>query len=139
MWLAPGRRAHSFYKSVRASQIEGGWYSTCGSRRSAEHTRSKQLQQFHGLRAGRFQNVTLALAPRAFVVTSCTSSTDWVRVVFKMWLSPGRRARFFYMCRRKTRIEGGSFSTCGSRLSAAHTRVKNLQQLHGLRAVVFNM
>ena len=34
-------------------------------------------------------------------------------------------------------MEGGSFSKWGSRLSAAHIRLKTLQQLHGSRAVPF--
>eukprot|EP00959_Pyramimonas_sp_CCMP1952_P100331 2098865-Pyramimonas_sp.AAC.1 len=38
---------------------------------------------------------------------------------------------------RDSRIEGRSFSKCGPCLSAAHIRWKQLQELHGLRAVPF--
>eukprot|EP00959_Pyramimonas_sp_CCMP1952_P216135 4520682-Pyramimonas_sp.AAC.1 len=34
-------------------------------------------------------------------------------------------------------MEGESFSTCGSHLSAAHIRFQHLQELHGLRAAPF--
>eukprot|EP00959_Pyramimonas_sp_CCMP1952_P452520 9466723-Pyramimonas_sp.AAC.1 len=48
--------------------MEGGWFSTCGSRLSAAHIRFKNGQELHGLRASRFQNAALALAPRTFVL-----------------------------------------------------------------------
>eukprot|EP00959_Pyramimonas_sp_CCMP1952_P456020 9472484-Pyramimonas_sp.AAC.1 len=48
----------------------------------------KNWQQFHRWRAGRFQNVVLALAPRTFVLQQKKSFTDRGRVVFIMWLSP---------------------------------------------------
>eukprot|EP00959_Pyramimonas_sp_CCMP1952_P393831 8252317-Pyramimonas_sp.AAC.1 len=85
--------------------MEGGSLSKRGSRLSAAHSRFKKLQELHGLRAGGFQNVTLALAPR-------TSA--------------------FKTCARVSRIEGGSFSKCGSRLSAANIPFY-VQELHGLR------
>eukprot|EP00959_Pyramimonas_sp_CCMP1952_P433056 9068418-Pyramimonas_sp.AAC.1 len=34
-------------------------------------------------------------------------------------------------------MEGGPFSKCSSRFSAAHIRFRKLQVLHGLRAVPF--
>eukprot|EP00959_Pyramimonas_sp_CCMP1952_P263515 5510645-Pyramimonas_sp.AAC.1 len=46
--------------------MEGGWFSTCGTRLSA----SKTLQKFHGWKASGFQNVAPGLAPRAFVQIS---------------------------------------------------------------------
>eukprot|EP00959_Pyramimonas_sp_CCMP1952_P412374 8641690-Pyramimonas_sp.AAC.1 len=54
-----------------------------------------------------------------------------------MWLSPQRRAHSSSNCARDSLIEGGSFSKCISRLSAAHTCFQNVQVLHGLRAVPF--
>eukprot|EP00959_Pyramimonas_sp_CCMP1952_P386441 8098930-Pyramimonas_sp.AAC.1 len=51
------------------------------------------MQELHDLRAGGFQNAALALAPRTL-----------------------KSARF-------SRIEGGYFSTCGSRYNAAHMRL----------------
>eukprot|EP00959_Pyramimonas_sp_CCMP1952_P268547 5615148-Pyramimonas_sp.AAC.1 len=71
MWLSPSCRAFSFQNIARASRIEGGWCSNCGSRLSVARTRVKHVQEFHGSWAGRFRNVVLALAPRTFV-----SSTD---------------------------------------------------------------
>eukprot|EP00959_Pyramimonas_sp_CCMP1952_P282052 5895195-Pyramimonas_sp.AAC.1 len=65
--------------------------------------------ELHGLRKAPLKNVRLALAPRTLVLKNA----------------------------RASRIEGGSFSKCGSRLGAAHTRLKNLQELHGLRANPF--
>eukprot|EP00959_Pyramimonas_sp_CCMP1952_P392405 8222774-Pyramimonas_sp.AAC.1 len=63
------RRAHSFETFESVSRIEGGSFSKCGSRFSATHIRFKHMQEFHGLRAGRFQNAALAaLAPRALVL-----------------------------------------------------------------------
>eukprot|EP00959_Pyramimonas_sp_CCMP1952_P069474 1449983-Pyramimonas_sp.AAC.1 len=60
-----------------ASQMEGGSFSTCGSRFSAEHIRFfLNLQELHGLRAGRSQNVALALAPRKFALNICKRFTD---------------------------------------------------------------
>eukprot|EP00959_Pyramimonas_sp_CCMP1952_P418933 8775708-Pyramimonas_sp.AAC.1 len=53
---------------ARASRIEGGWFSTCGSRLSAAHIRFKLLREFHGLKAVPFQNAALASAPCAFVL-----------------------------------------------------------------------
>eukprot|EP00959_Pyramimonas_sp_CCMP1952_P201251 4208641-Pyramimonas_sp.AAC.1 len=50
--------------------------SKCGSRLSAPHTRSKHLQAFQSLRAGRFQNVALALARFIFIFDICKRSTD---------------------------------------------------------------
>eukprot|EP00959_Pyramimonas_sp_CCMP1952_P273375 5714072-Pyramimonas_sp.AAC.1 len=45
------------------SQIEGGWFSNCGSRLSAAHIRLIKLQELRGSRAGRFEIVALASAP----------------------------------------------------------------------------
>eukprot|EP00959_Pyramimonas_sp_CCMP1952_P360504 7549462-Pyramimonas_sp.AAC.1 len=59
MWLSPQRRAYSF----------------------------KHLQGLHGLTAGRFQNVALALAPRPFFV-NITRVSRIESGSFKMWLSP---------------------------------------------------
>ena len=61
------------------------------------------------MEGGRFQNGALALAPRTFVLKVCNSYTDG----------------------------GRPFSKWGSRLGAAHIRVKILQQLHGWRAAPF--
>eukprot|EP00959_Pyramimonas_sp_CCMP1952_P368214 7713023-Pyramimonas_sp.AAC.1 len=58
------------------SQMEGGWFSKCGPRLGAAHIRFNTLQELHGLEAGRFQNVALALAPRTFVLNICKSFTD---------------------------------------------------------------
>eukprot|EP00959_Pyramimonas_sp_CCMP1952_P435577 9120887-Pyramimonas_sp.AAC.1 len=55
--------------------VEGGSFSKCGSRPSTAHI-FQELQELHGLRAGRFQNVVLALAPRTFVLSICKSFTD---------------------------------------------------------------
>eukprot|EP00959_Pyramimonas_sp_CCMP1952_P286717 5995396-Pyramimonas_sp.AAC.1 len=49
------------------ADIKGGWSSICGSRLGAAHMRCTKLQELHGLRAGRFQNVVLAFAPRTLV------------------------------------------------------------------------
>eukprot|EP00959_Pyramimonas_sp_CCMP1952_P264995 5541197-Pyramimonas_sp.AAC.1 len=64
------------------------------------------MQELHGWRAGRLQNVTLALASRTLALKLA----------------------------RDSRMEGGPFSTCGCRLSAARTRLrfKSLLQLQGL-------
>eukprot|EP00959_Pyramimonas_sp_CCMP1952_P137807 2884781-Pyramimonas_sp.AAC.1 len=49
MWLPPKRRAHSLKKKcARASRIEGGCFSKCGSRLSAAHTRSYNSQGRRG-------------------------------------------------------------------------------------------
>eukprot|EP00959_Pyramimonas_sp_CCMP1952_P121214 2534522-Pyramimonas_sp.AAC.1 len=66
--------------------MEGGWFSKCGSRPSSVHLRFL-LQELHGWRAARFQNVDIALAPCMFVFY-CKSFTDGGRLVFKMWFSP---------------------------------------------------
>ena len=76
----------------------------------------KILQQLHGSRAGRFQNEALALAPRTSVLNVCNSYSDGGRLVFKMGLSPWRRAHSFEQFAIVTRMEWGSFSTFGFRL-----------------------
>eukprot|EP00959_Pyramimonas_sp_CCMP1952_P448099 9382950-Pyramimonas_sp.AAC.1 len=49
--------------------MQGGQFSTCGSRLNAAHTRLlKSLQHIRAWRAIPFQNVALDLAPCAFVV-----------------------------------------------------------------------
>eukprot|EP00959_Pyramimonas_sp_CCMP1952_P239281 5000397-Pyramimonas_sp.AAC.1 len=48
--------------------MEGGWFPKYGSRLSAARIRSHKVQERHGLRITRFQDVGLALAPRTFVV-----------------------------------------------------------------------
>eukprot|EP00959_Pyramimonas_sp_CCMP1952_P043412 907914-Pyramimonas_sp.AAC.1 len=59
------------------SQMEGGWFSTCGSRLSSACILSNILEQkIHGLRAGGFQNVALALAPRILVLNMSEGFTD---------------------------------------------------------------
>eukprot|EP00959_Pyramimonas_sp_CCMP1952_P194908 4075864-Pyramimonas_sp.AAC.1 len=63
-------------KVARALQMEGGSFAKCGSRLSAANNRFKHLQKFHGLGAGRFQNVALALAPRKFALNTGMSFTD---------------------------------------------------------------
>eukprot|EP00959_Pyramimonas_sp_CCMP1952_P180033 3764546-Pyramimonas_sp.AAC.1 len=89
-----------------------GSFSKCGFRISAAHVRLKHLQEFYGLRACRFQNVALSLAPRTFVYNKCESFTD--------------RGRFL-------------FSKCGFRLSTAHIPFQNLQEFDGLKAVLLKM
>eukprot|EP00959_Pyramimonas_sp_CCMP1952_P324963 6801730-Pyramimonas_sp.AAC.1 len=56
-------------KFARVSPIESGSFSKRGPRLSAVHIRFKSLQELHGLVAGNFRNVALALAPRTFVFT----------------------------------------------------------------------
>eukprot|EP00959_Pyramimonas_sp_CCMP1952_P431289 9032848-Pyramimonas_sp.AAC.1 len=68
IWLSPQRGVHSFETFPRASRIENGPFSICGSRLSAAHIRFKHLQELHALRAGGVQNVALALARRTFVL-----------------------------------------------------------------------
>eukprot|EP00959_Pyramimonas_sp_CCMP1952_P286919 6000129-Pyramimonas_sp.AAC.1 len=48
-----------------------------------------------------------------------------------MRLSPSRRAHSLSKLAKVSRIEGGSFSRCGSRLSAARIRFKHLQEFCG--------
>eukprot|EP00959_Pyramimonas_sp_CCMP1952_P051166 1069444-Pyramimonas_sp.AAC.1 len=72
--------------------MERWWFSKCGSRLNAARIRSTCVQQLHGLRAVAFQNGSLALALRTVVLKFASAS----------------------------RIQGGSFSKCGSRFSAAH-------------------
>eukprot|EP00959_Pyramimonas_sp_CCMP1952_P346458 7256237-Pyramimonas_sp.AAC.1 len=55
--------------------MEGGWFSTRGSRLRAQHIRLKHLQELHGLRVAPFQHVALALAPRTFLFNNCNSFT----------------------------------------------------------------
>eukprot|EP00959_Pyramimonas_sp_CCMP1952_P336435 7044751-Pyramimonas_sp.AAC.1 len=56
--------------------MEGGSLSKCGSRFSAAHIRIQHWQEFRGLRAAGFQNVALALAPRACCLQFCKNFTD---------------------------------------------------------------
>eukprot|EP00959_Pyramimonas_sp_CCMP1952_P121430 2539286-Pyramimonas_sp.AAC.1 len=56
--------------------MEGGWCSTCGSGLSAVHICLTTLQELHGWRAGRSQNVTLPVAPRTFVFALDNSFKD---------------------------------------------------------------
>eukprot|EP00959_Pyramimonas_sp_CCMP1952_P223208 4666388-Pyramimonas_sp.AAC.1 len=64
------------YKVTTASQMDGEWFSKCGSRLSAAHIRLNKSQELHGLRAGGFPNVALAFAPRTFVLYMYKSFTD---------------------------------------------------------------
>eukprot|EP00959_Pyramimonas_sp_CCMP1952_P071041 1483193-Pyramimonas_sp.AAC.1 len=48
----------------------------------------------HGWIAARFQNVALAPALRAFVLTNCKEYTIGGRPAFKMWLSPHSSEEF---------------------------------------------
>ena len=66
--------------------------SKLGCRLGAAHIRLKLLQQLQGWRAGGFQNWALSLAPRTFVLNVSNSYRDGGRVVFKIGLSPWRRA-----------------------------------------------
>eukprot|EP00959_Pyramimonas_sp_CCMP1952_P339965 7119744-Pyramimonas_sp.AAC.1 len=50
--------------------MENERFSKYGSRLKAAHIHYVGLTKFHGLRAARFQNVALALAPRTFVLKS---------------------------------------------------------------------
>ena len=86
--------------------MEGGPFSTCSSRLSAAHTRLEHVQQLQGWRTVGFQNVALALAPRTLFI----KTTD-------------------------SRMEGGFFSKCSSRLSAVRIRLEHVQQFQGWRAV----
>eukprot|EP00959_Pyramimonas_sp_CCMP1952_P060500 1263946-Pyramimonas_sp.AAC.1 len=52
--------------------MEGGSLSKCSSRPSAAHILLERLQQLQGWRAAPFQNVALALAPRAFMFNACS-------------------------------------------------------------------
>eukprot|EP00959_Pyramimonas_sp_CCMP1952_P167870 3508102-Pyramimonas_sp.AAC.1 len=52
------------------------------------------------------------------------------RSAFKMWLSLWHCAHLTSKCPRASRMEGGSVSKCGSRLSPVHSRL-SLQQFHG--------
>eukprot|EP00959_Pyramimonas_sp_CCMP1952_P225301 4711800-Pyramimonas_sp.AAC.1 len=70
MWFSLYRRAHSFEVFARASQIEGGLFSTCSSRLSAVQNRFKDMQEPHGLRVAPFQNVVLVSAPHTFAFKS---------------------------------------------------------------------
>eukprot|EP00959_Pyramimonas_sp_CCMP1952_P456691 9473592-Pyramimonas_sp.AAC.1 len=81
--------------------MESGPFSKCGSRPSAAHIRSRNLQWLHGLRALRFTIEALASAPRTFVPGICKIS----------------------------RIDGGSFSKRGSPPSAAHILGKQFQRI----------
>ena len=114
--------------------MEGRWFSKSGSRFGAADIRLKSLQQFHGWRAGHFQNRALALPLRTFVLKVCNSYTDGGRVVFKMGLSPWRRGHSSSKFAIAKGMEGGSFSKLGSRWGASQIRLKSLQQLHGWRA-----
>eukprot|EP00959_Pyramimonas_sp_CCMP1952_P221718 4635003-Pyramimonas_sp.AAC.1 len=67
--------------------MEGGWCAACGSRQSAARTLLNMCSQLHGWRAGRFQNVALALAPCSLVLQSCSNFTDGGLVAFEMLLS----------------------------------------------------
>eukprot|EP00959_Pyramimonas_sp_CCMP1952_P454467 9469948-Pyramimonas_sp.AAC.1 len=102
--------------------MEGGSCSTCGSRRSAAHIRLKQRQQFQGLVRLKPRRCVLTLLiivrARGFAALVSNNFTDSGRVVFKMWLSPSRRAHSFYICATVSRSEGDSVSKCGSRFSA---------------------
>ena len=82
--------------------MEGAYFSNFGSRLSAAHIRLQNIQQVQGWRVVGFQNVTLALAPRTFVLKFPTV----------------------------TGMEGGSLSKCGSRLSAAHIRDHVKRNVH---------
>eukprot|EP00959_Pyramimonas_sp_CCMP1952_P075698 1582368-Pyramimonas_sp.AAC.1 len=48
------------FENGTVSQMEGGWFSKCASCLSAAHIHFGHVPEFHGLRAGRFQNVALA-------------------------------------------------------------------------------
>ena len=67
----------------------------------------------------------------------CNGYTDGGRFLFKIGLSPWRRAHSSQNGAIVTRMEGGSFSKLGSRLGAAHIRLKILQQLQRWRADLF--
>ena len=60
--------AHIVFKVCNNYTDGGRPFSKWGSRLGAAHIRLKSLQQFHGWRAGRFQNGALTLAPRTFVL-----------------------------------------------------------------------
>eukprot|EP00959_Pyramimonas_sp_CCMP1952_P075004 1567377-Pyramimonas_sp.AAC.1 len=46
--------------------MEGGWCSKCGFRKKRRAHLFQNVQELQGWRVGRFQNVALALAQRAF-------------------------------------------------------------------------
>eukprot|EP00959_Pyramimonas_sp_CCMP1952_P209128 4374581-Pyramimonas_sp.AAC.1 len=90
--------------------MEGGPLSKGGSRLSAVHTGLKTLQQLHGWRAVRLQNVALVFAPVMFVLNCCNSFTDGGRPVYKMWLSFLRRAHSSEIFARASLMEDRTFS-----------------------------
>eukprot|EP00959_Pyramimonas_sp_CCMP1952_P429977 9005498-Pyramimonas_sp.AAC.1 len=59
-----------------------------------------------------------------------SSSVDGERLVLKMRFSWERHAHSAYHVARASRMEGGSFPICGSRLSATHMCLNSLQQSH---------
>eukprot|EP00959_Pyramimonas_sp_CCMP1952_P410990 8612952-Pyramimonas_sp.AAC.1 len=72
--------------------MEGGWFSKCDSRFNVEHIRIHKWQTIPGWKAGCFQNVALASAPRTFESIICQCFTNGGLVVFKMRLSLQRHA-----------------------------------------------
>ena len=103
----------------------------------ASHICLKRLQ--HYTDGGRFLfKIGLSL----HIPSNCTtnsntlynSRTDGGRLLFKMGLLPQRCAHSSHKLAIVTRMEGASFSKWGFRLSAAHIRLKRLQQLHGWKA-----
>ena len=132
--LAP----RTFVLKVSNSYMDGGRFlfkmRLSPSRRA--HS-SKSCQQLQGWRAVPFQNWAVALAPRTLVLQISNSYKDGGRVVFKIRLSPQRRAHSSSKFPTVTGMEGGPFSKLGSRFRAAHIRLKRFQQLQGWRAVGF--
>eukprot|EP00959_Pyramimonas_sp_CCMP1952_P420392 8805601-Pyramimonas_sp.AAC.1 len=72
--------------------------------------------------------MVLALVQRTCVLQACGSFTDGGRVVFNIWSSLSRGAHVFHKFAAASSMEGSSFSSCGSRLSAAPILCKSLLQ-----------
>eukprot|EP00959_Pyramimonas_sp_CCMP1952_P417729 8751892-Pyramimonas_sp.AAC.1 len=65
--------------------MEGGSCSRCGSRLRPAYIRHENIVERHRWKAGRFQNVHLALAPRTFVSQNARASRMEGGSLFKMW------------------------------------------------------
>eukprot|EP00959_Pyramimonas_sp_CCMP1952_P133636 2794365-Pyramimonas_sp.AAC.2 len=94
MGLSHRRRGHSSLKLETATRIKGGWFSKWGSRLGAANTRLENLQQLHGWKAAGFQNGALALAPRTFVLNTCSNFTRGGHFLFNVGLAPSENIAF---------------------------------------------
>eukprot|EP00959_Pyramimonas_sp_CCMP1952_P046388 968728-Pyramimonas_sp.AAC.1 len=93
------------------------------------------LQQLECWRAVRFQNVALALAPCAFVFETQLCQ-GWTAVRLQhVAVASAPRTFVLHAC-SNSKNGGVSFSKCGSRMSAAPTRLRYLRNVRILRATV---